>query len=364
MKIILDNVKFADQKAGGVSAYWYELIIYLINNNADFKMIEHKRASKFNIFRSNIQIDDRCILPDFNIPIKILRYLPVTKKLEKNSIFHSSYYRFSPHPNIFNITTVHDFTYEKFRSGFPRFLHHFQKKQAIFNSHGVICISNNTKKDLLDYFPSVPESKITVIHHGISDDYFKMSMIDIIPENLFKYLKDKYIIFIGDRAGYKNFDIVLKVLHQLPNYHLLIVGGGNLSSEERNQLEEKLGGRYHHLTGIDNKQLNILYNNAFCMIYPSCYEGFGMPVAEAMKAGCPVVTTRTSSIPEVGGDAILMVDDIGQDDFISKIKLLENHSLRLEIIDRGLKRAKDFSWEITFKKTYEFYEHIYAKYSL
>ena len=138
----------------------------------------------------------------------------------------------------------------------------------------------------------------------------------------------------------------------------VIVGGGRLSDKELRELDDKLTNRYVHLQNIDNQQLNLLYNHAFCLLYPSEYEGFGIPILEAMQAGCPVVTTRASSIPEVCGDAALMVQEICADKFAEEIKKLNDKNIRKEMTDRGFRNAKKYSWDRVYKETVEFYNKI------
>ena len=135
-----------------------------------------------------------------------------------------------------------------------------------------------------------------------------------------KLKSKKYILYVGDRKGYKNFDITINVFQKLNDFIFVIVGGGDLIDDEKELLKKEC----FHYQGISTKDLNILYNNAFCLLYPSSYEGFGIPILEAMKAGCPVVSTNISSIPEVAGDAGLLVDKVEVKEFVKTILKLEN----------------------------------------
>jgi glycosyltransferase involved in cell wall biosynthesis len=354
MKIYLDNTIFSLQKAGGISIYWAELIKRLAykNNNIFFES-ENK-----NIFRNELDIKTQ---KESSLNIKFLRYLPFIKRVPSRSIFHSSYYRVSLQKNIINITTVHDFTYEYFRSGIARYIHIWQKNFAIKKSDGIICVSENTKKDLLKFYPMIKESKVKVIYNGVGDEFKKVDNPEEHLTGEFKVLKNKkYILYIGDRSSYKNFDIAVEVLKELSDYSLVIVGGQEFSNSEKEDMQD-IENRVYHFRSIDGDKLNTLYNNAFCLLYPSSYEGFGIPISEAMKAGCPVVSTSISSIPEVAGEAALLVDDIKVENFINEIKRIENNEFRNELINKGLKQSKKFSWDKCFEETYSFYKEIHNK---
>ncbi|WP_220797582.1 glycosyltransferase family 4 protein, partial [Paraclostridium bifermentans] len=284
-------------------------------------------------------------------------YLSLKIKIKPNSIFHSSYYRIANQRNVINIVTVHDFTYEYFISGLAKKIHVLQKKNAIKKSDGIICVSENTKEDLIKFYPYIDENKIKVIYNGVSDDFYNIE--DSENKNNNRYSQQKFIMFVGDRSGYKNFDVAIKVVENMENYKLMIIGGKELSQYEIRLLKNSIGDRYEHLKGISNEELNILYNSAFCLLYPSSYEGFGIPVIEAMKSGCPVVAMKCSSIPEVAGNAGVLVENKNYDEFIEAVKKLENQPFRGNIIKAGFKQAQKFSWEKTYKDTVEFYKEIY-----
>lgn len=355
MNIVFDNIIFSLQKAGGISIYWKELILRLIQREKKVRFYELENK---NIFRKDLDIK---VQNESSLILKILRYLPFLKKLPKKSIFHSSYYRVCFQKDIVNITTVHDFTYEYFRSGLAKYIHVWQKGFAIKKSDGIICVSENTKKDLIKFYPMINESKIKVIYNGVGDEFINLENPKEYLTDEFEGLKDKkYILYIGDRSSYKNFDIAIEVLKKLNNYSFVVVGGEEFSKDELENMVD-IKDRVYHFRGIGGDKLNTLYNNAFCLLYPSSYEGFGIPISEAMKARCPVVSTNISSIPEVAGNAGLLVDEIKVENFISEIMKLEDIKFRNELINKGLEQSKLFSWDKCFEETYSFYQEVWDR---
>lgn len=355
MKIVYDNIIYSLQKAGGISIYWTELIKRLIQKKDNILFFEFFNN---NIFKKYIDIKTQ---EEFRLNLKILRYLPFLKKIPVKSIFHSSYYRVSLQKNIVNITTVHDFTYEYFGNGLAKYIHMWQKGFAIKRSDGIICVSENTKKDLKKFYPKIDESKIEVIYNGVSNQFLTIEDPEKYLIGDFKILNNiKFILYVGDRSSYKNFDISIRILEELDDYSLVIVGGKELDNSEKEYIKN-IKDRVYHFRGIGGVELNILYNNAFCLLYPSSYEGFGIPICEAMKASCPVISTSISSIPEVAGDAALLVSDIKKEYFIKEVKKLENKEFRNELIIKGLKQVEKFSWDKCFDETYKFYVKVYRK---
>jgi mannosyltransferase len=364
MKLLLDNIIFSLQRAGGASVVWQQHLERLLKD-ADFDchFLEYDSA-EFNFFRKQLYISKDLIDLKSSSFLFLNRYLDLNLNKNEKHIFHSSYYRLEKGKNTINVTTVHDFTYEHFIKGLAQKVHSYQKNFALNNSEGIICISESTKRDLLNFLPHIKKSKIKVIYNGVDEAFKVLSN----GPNIFKkkhYFEDyQYALYVGDRKTiYKNFAMAVEAC-SLVKIPLLLIGGGKLSVKEYKYMIEKLGdGNFISLLNVSVDDLNYYYNYAYCLLYPSLYEGFGIPVIEAQRAGCPVIATNSSSIPEVIGNTYLALDDPTPQKIADKIKELSfNNNLRNETIDISLEKSKIFSWQNTYNETTEFYRQLYYKF--
>lgn len=363
MNIILDNIIFSLQQAGGISVVWYELLKRILKDN-ELKPLFIDEVSQ-NLFRQNLFISESSILNNSlsKYPTIISRYLN-PKISQYKGLFHSSYYRISNSSDISNITTVHDFTYEYFRYGIVKYIHQFQKGHAITNSKRIICVSHNTKADLLKFYPKIKEDRIKVIYNGVDKIYKSlMNKDEILLNKLIPFSTGEYVIYVGDRkALYKNFNLTIKAC-KISNQPLVIVGGGQFNEKEIHALKETLGiNKFKHLIGISNEQLNLIYNHACCLLYPSLYEGFGIPILEAQRAGCPIISTKFSSIPEVAGKGAILIEEVTEYQIAEMLNLLKKDSLIVSNLkDEGFKNSQRFSWDICYHQTKALYKDVYAE---
>lgn len=353
MKIIFDNIIFALQNHGGISVVWHELLKRFINDKYEYLCINTCPEGNMLALNDSIPEKNKEDIHSRKF-LKATRYMSCRIKKNYRYVFHSSYYRYTNDKNAINITTVHDFTYELYNSGIRKSIHAWQKKKAVMKSDFIICISENTKRDLMRFYPQIKEDRIKVIYNGVSEDYY---LTDKSCKGIIPYERQEYAVFVGSRATYKNFELAVKAV-AATNLKLVIVGA-KLNSKEKMFVDNCFNNpeRYFCTGFIDNEQLNIVYNNAYALLYPSEYEGFGIPVIEAQRAGCPVIAYNGSSIPEVTGDDTLLINNTGtEQETVEKLKMLENNEIRSKVVEKGLENCKRFSWDKTYKKTVELYE--------
>lgn len=252
------------------------------------------------------------------------------------------------------VLTVHDMTHERYPSSFSsKDVTAQRKKDYVKRATRVIAISQKTKEDLVEICGVSPE-KIDVIHHGNSlylpSDY----------KNRHMDLPERYVLFVGKRYGYKNFnrffESFVAVALQDKDLHLVCVGGGGFSPEERQLIQARHMENRVHLKHVTDDELAIAYNRCSAFVYPSEYEGFGLPLLEAFSCGAPVLCARASCFPEVAGTGADFFDPRDVDSMSGMLaNVLNSSAYADELRHRGNLRMKDFSWNRCAAETLETY---------
>jgi len=279
-----------------------------------------------------------------------------------SDIIHPTYYE----PYILNrkrgklVITVHDMIHEIY----PDYFHEEdttreKKKQLIYNADGIIAISNNTKTDILKFYPDVDEEKIKVIYHANSLNTNPTNKVNLQGD-----FPQKYILYVGTRGGYKNFnsffDATKDILIEDKSMNLLCAGGGGFSDREKVMMAP-ISDRVHQID-VTDELLAYLYKNAECFVFPSLYEGFGIPTLEAFANGCPCIISNTSSMCEVGGDAAVYINPYDVSDIRNKISsVIYSEEKKKELRRKGIEREKLFSWDKTARETVDFYKEVLGK---
>lgn len=364
IKVFFDHQKFTTQRFGGISRYFASLID-AIKNSADF---DYKLGL---LYSNNHYIKDEKLLLNNAVGRRLLRseyggrsayvnekYCRYLLKEDKFSVFHPTYYDLysiglNKRPMV---TTVHDMTYERLPEYFwandplP-----YNKRISMEKADRIIAISETTKKDILE-LTGINEDKIQVIYHGI-DIRSELSLESV------RNLPSNYLLFVGDRSGYKNFylfiDAFSKIKDAYPEIDVVLTGGGSLGHGDREFLHRtNLSGRVHHVN-VSDEQLNYLYKHALLFVYPSLYEGFGLPILEAFKAQCPVLLSDIDCFKEVGADAVAYFEKLNIDHLVYMLEMLINDdSARRNLVLKGEERLKNFPIETCTEKTLDIYREL------
>ena len=250
------------------------------------------------------------------------------------------------------VTTYHDTNFVTEYNYNPRMIR--LQTESLRRSDAIIAISENTRRDMLKYFDLNPD-KITVIHHGIE--------MPRIPAGLeVRIVEEPYILYVGMRHLFKNFKNFVKgfgaIADKFPD--VKVVCTRNPFNKEEQELFAQLGitDRMQVVTA-DEVTLNRLYRDALFFVFPSLYEGFGMPILEAMANGCPTAIADASCFPEIGGDASLYFSPKDTDSIADTLKtMIQDESLRRELTRKGLQRASKFSWQRCAEQHMELYKSL------
>ena len=267
-------------------------------------------------------------------------------------LFFSNYY--TTPISIPSLMMVYDMIPEKFDFDFN--LRGWREKNlAIRHANAFICISENTAKDLLELYPEIPSSSAIVAHCGVDREVFYQRSRDEINSFRSRYnIQGDYYLFVGDRSqtkGYKNSQLFFNSLSQLEqtNFAIVCVGGNPELEEYIKPFTDKID---IHLVNLSDEELSICYSDAIALVYPSLYEGFGLPIIEAMACGTPVITTREGSIPEAAGNAAYYISGKDEAEMAEAIIKIRNPQIRKELVEKGFKQASQFSWEKMAAITY------------
>lgn len=290
------------------------------------------------------------------------------KRFEAFDVIHNpAHFPILNKPGKKYICTIHDLTPILFPQWHPRWrslYHRIAFPRLISNSDRIIADSFQTKKDIIRYY-QVPEQKISVIHLGASDEYKPLADGAIKSIRLKYHLESPFILFVGNLEPRKNIPSLMKSFHlcrkKMPNLKLVIVGKkGWMYKEIFTTLDDlHLTNNVLFLDYIPHEDLPALYNAAELFVYVPFYEGFGLPVLEAMQCGTPVITSNMSSLPEIVGDGGIMVDPLDVAGLAEKMtKLLSDDQVRKENIRYNLSRCQQFSWEKCAQQTIEVYKEV------
>ena len=372
-KILINALPLVGKRTG-IGNYVYEICRRLTRFEKNFSYIYYYGFFSKKLHTQDLQVaSQNNILPFIaKLKEKISKY-PILKKTIKNAILNlpklvghkfdlywePNFIPFKEIPSKFTVVTVHDFSIFLYPDWHPKerveyFKAHFRR--YIDKANKIITDSEFIKQQTIEFLDCDP-NKIESIYLGVDHNIFKKQSKNILNQFLKrKKLPSNFILFIGSIEPRKNLERLLLAYIELPNYlkqeyKLLLAGFSGWNNEKILNLIEKEKKNILYLGYVSTQELVYLYNLATIFVYPSLYEGFGLPPLEAMACGTPVVVSNVSSLPEVCGNAALYVDPYDINDINQKLQmLLNNIKLRNELSYKGLNHAQQFNWDKTTRE--------------
>jgi glycosyltransferase involved in cell wall biosynthesis len=358
VRVAFDEQIFALQAYGGISRLFAELASQFLREPELGVELLPLNAPVINRYA----LDDDLVRTRLAVReakheyYSLMRYLARLQPRRGNEIVHNTFYLphgLSGYPGAKRIVTVHDMIPERMPETRRRLDFLTLKKRYVMNADHVICVSEATKRDLLDLYGGI-EAPISVVHHGVDSRFTPGAVAS--PR-----LPERYVLFVGNRGAYKDANVLVRafaeITHLDPKLELLFVGGGSFTSAE-NTLIQDLGleDRTSQIALTDD-QMPSAYGNALMSVFPSRFEGFGLPALEAMACGTATILARATSLPEVGGDAALYFTpgDVGELSE-SMQKVLSDVDLRQQLEQAGVVRASQFTWRRCAEQTVAAYE--------
>jgi glycosyltransferase involved in cell wall biosynthesis len=371
MKVIIDGIIYQLQSQGGISRIFSEILPRMCNLDDSVRITLLTEGELRQSLPENRHIIHRRIPP-------VKRYLrpgrlwkPIIPRARQlmlrvlvgrgdGHIWHSTYYTQPGHWDGLQVVTVADMIYERFSDLFngPRNdQFREEKRRCVQEADAVICISETTRQDVLHFY-KLDSNSTYVVPLACSDIFRRLKQRGNDPETL---TKQPFLLYVGSRAHYKNFDRLIQaysVWAYRNEVALVVVGSSWSASEELWLAELGIQDHMHLLTDVDDEKLRQLYSQAAAFVYPSLYEGFGIPLLEAMACGCPVIASHIPSTIEVAGECPIYFEPTKVDELINAFDVALSEGRDSECTKAGLERVKQYSWDKTAAQTLEVYRTI------
>ena len=369
----------AYQQGGGIGRYVRELTAALATEDT---------TSDYRLFASGADSKSLPHLPGKNFTWKTTRLSPgwlariwhrlhiplsVNRFVGNVDLYHATDFVLPPTTSdTKTLLTVHDLSFiHTPETASPQLKAYLERvvPLSVRKATHILADSQATKNDLIDFYQT-PSAKITVLHGGVSAHFKRINNPQQLNNVREKYQlgKQPYIFSVGTVQPRKNYSRVIKAitnLHQQGYDIKFVIAGGKgwLQDTIYQTIQETQMREHIKFTGFaDDEDLPALYSEALCTAFPSLYEGFGFPVLESMACGTPVITSNISSLPEVAGDAALLVNPLNIEEITNSLKqMIDDSSLRAQLMEKGYQRVKKFTWQQSAQQLKLVYKTVLAQ---
>lgn len=361
MHIGIDGNEANVEQHVGVSVYTLKLLEYF-----------QKQAAAELFFTVYLRTEPLASMPT---PTDFFKYEVVKGPALWRQVIFPLYLSFHKKPDVFFapahyapagykdplVVTLHDLSYFYYPNEFlVKDLYKLKNwtEEAVKTAKKVIAVSKTTKKDILKFY-SVPEEKVKVVYNGF-EKKLPENLDNSVILNQFNIERGKYLLYVGTIQPRKNISVLIRALPLIsqvaPDMKLVITGkkGWMYESIIKEAQQNNMADKIIFTDFVTDDQLSVLYQDAFSFVQPSFYEGFGIPILEAMANNCPVIASIHASLPEIGGEACLYFDPDEAEELVERFKeLYLNENKRTDLIEKGTKRITYFSWDSCGKETLE-----------
>jgi len=372
MEVVADGVIYHLQSKGGISRLFSEILPRMCEADDSLHISLLTQGRLRQVLPQHRRITHRSI-PNIECYLRPRRiwkpFIPAAKRLMRKlwsgqgagKIWHSTYYTMPEKWDGYTVVTVHDMIFERFPDfydGLSADRFREKKRRCIQEADAVICVSETTRQDV-HHFYGLDSDSIYVVPHACSDVFRQLGQGE---GRLGMPTTQPFLLYVGARNRYKNFDAMIQaysVWSRRKDVALVLVGGRPWSADEEQRLAELgIQDRKHILVDVDDETLCQLYNQALGFVYPSLYEGFGIPLLEAMACGCSVIASRIPSTIEVAGECPIYFDATEVDDLVNAFDIALSEGRNSGRVQAGLERVRFYSWDKTAAQTLEVYRAV------
>ena len=371
-RLVVDGTVFHLQARGGISSLYQEILPRMCEIEPSLQIFLITEYTPRQLLPSHSRIIHKPIpqIESYLRPNRVwgkaipqirewLKYRAIGNTQDK--IWHSTAYTTLRGWKGAQVVTVYDMIFELYPQVFPGDLTQRSqraKRQSISQADALICISGTTKQDLINWY-HVDERCVTVIPLACASTFSPMDGENLLlPQDI----QRPFVLYVGNRRHHKNFDTLAKAFSiwaRRKEFDLVTVGGRVWSEAElRTLCELGIADQVRRLSSIDDEMLCMLYNKAEAFIYPSLYEGFGIPLLEAMSCGCPIVASRIPSTLEVAGQVPYYFEPSSAEDLIQALDFALTEGRQSERVSLGLERVRQYSWDKTAAQTLAVYKDL------
>jgi glycosyltransferase involved in cell wall biosynthesis len=308
--------------------------------------------------------------PSPNYSLREQLHVPWVLRRERPDVYHAPHYVLPAGVRCRAVVTIHDCIHLMFPQYLPNKAAYAYARASMWaaarRSDCILTVSEASKRDILHFF-DVPPEKIVVVYNAIDEHFWETPAEEDVARVRERYQLDhEFVLYVGNIKPHKNLVRLIEAFAEFrrggfESVKLLIIGDeiSKLPALRRAVHRHKLHKHVRFLGYLPDRTLAILYRLATVFVFPSLYEGFGLPPLEAMASGTPVVTSNVSSLPEVAGDAAMLVDPYDVDSIVEGLRrVVTDRALAGELRRRGLERAREFSWARSVEKTRQVYQEI------